>query len=485
MDFIKIISLIILVILIFNFVIFIHELGHFLAAKWRGMHVDRFQIWFGKPIWKKTIGGVQYGLGWFPAGGFVSLPQMATMEAIEGNVEEGEKKNLTPAKPLDKIIVAAAGPLFSFLLAFGAACLVWVLGTPDEKIMTTTIGYVVKDSPAQGILQVGDKILEIEGKPMYYWQRGGTLSETVTGAIVLSEGDTVEFKVLRDGKELELSTGFTIPDVGLLGRSYRKVGIDFERPLVVDDYFKQLNSKENVANTPAELGGLEKGDRLLSANGQRLLSPSQLDDIISNGEPVVFEVQRGDLTLSKTVTLQKPEGMDRYLLGVQFAGLTSDVGVREIIHPDPFTQCKQQVSMMWTTISKVISPKTDINAGHMNSFVGIADNYYQMLKMDYALNRILWFTVLLNINLAILNLLPLPVLDGGHITTSLIEIITRRPVPAKIMLVLQNAFVLLLLGFMLVLATKDIFGIGQRQSNGTATPKEIIFVPPVLNESSQ
>ena len=71
------------VVMLFNFMIFIHELGHFFAARWRGLYVDRFQIWFGRPIWKKTVNGVQWGLGWIPAGGFVSLPQMAPMEAIE------------------------------------------------------------------------------------------------------------------------------------------------------------------------------------------------------------------------------------------------------------------------------------------------------------------------------------------------------------------------------------------------------------------
>ena len=103
------------VVMLFNFMIFVHELGHFFAARWRGLYVDRFQIWFGRPIWKKTINGVQWGLGWIPAGGFVSLPQMAPMEAIEGSVEL--PKDLKPVKPLDKIIVAAAGPVASFLLA--------------------------------------------------------------------------------------------------------------------------------------------------------------------------------------------------------------------------------------------------------------------------------------------------------------------------------------------------------------------------------
>ena len=87
MSILKIIVIALEVLLLFNLLIFVHELGHFLAARWRGLKIDRFAIWFGKPIWKKKIGGVEYALGTIPAGGYVSLPQMATMEVIEGKGE--------------------------------------------------------------------------------------------------------------------------------------------------------------------------------------------------------------------------------------------------------------------------------------------------------------------------------------------------------------------------------------------------------------
>src|SRR5215472_11273729 len=112
------------VVLLFNLLIGVHELGHFLAAKWRGLKIDRFAIWFGKPIWKAKIGGVEYALGWIPAGGYVALPQMATMEAIEGK-SDTPAEQLPNVAPLDKIIVAVAGPLFSFLLALFFAITVW------------------------------------------------------------------------------------------------------------------------------------------------------------------------------------------------------------------------------------------------------------------------------------------------------------------------------------------------------------------------
>src|SRR5580692_10970414 len=104
------------VVLLFNLLIGVHELGHFLAAKWRGLKIDRFAVWFGKPIWKKKINGVEYALGSIPAGGYVSLPQMAPMDIIEGKTEKTSEP-LPPISALDKIIVAVAGPLFSFGLA--------------------------------------------------------------------------------------------------------------------------------------------------------------------------------------------------------------------------------------------------------------------------------------------------------------------------------------------------------------------------------
>ena len=149
-DFLYGLLLVIIVIGLFNIMIFVHELGHFLAARWRGLQVDRFQIWFGKPIWKKTINGVQYGLGWIPAGGFVALPQMAAMESIEG--ENLDKESLPPVSPLDKIIVAFAGPLFSLMLAVVAGFLVWGIGKPQDSIKSNVVGGVIHESPL-GALQ--------------------------------------------------------------------------------------------------------------------------------------------------------------------------------------------------------------------------------------------------------------------------------------------------------------------------------------------
>ena len=130
----RVVLIIIEVLVLFNLLIVVHELGHFLAARWRGLVIEKFGIWFGKPLWKRTIGGVQYSLGSLPFGGFVALPQLAPMDIIEGKVDV-DRAQLPPASALDKIIVAIAGPLFSMLLALAFACIVWAVGHPvgDRK----------------------------------------------------------------------------------------------------------------------------------------------------------------------------------------------------------------------------------------------------------------------------------------------------------------------------------------------------------------
>src|SRR3954464_12263027 len=146
MHILKVIFVLLEVILLFNLLIFVHELGHFLAARWRGLKVDRFAVWFGTPIWKKKINGVEYALGTIPAGGYVSPPQMATMEMIEGKGESSGQP-LPPISPLDKIIVAIAGPLFSLLLGFVFAVIVWQIGKPEGQ-ETTMVGWVEPSGPA-------------------------------------------------------------------------------------------------------------------------------------------------------------------------------------------------------------------------------------------------------------------------------------------------------------------------------------------------
>src|SRR6201991_3474677 len=144
----RVLFLVLEVLILFNLIIVVHEVGHFLAARWRGLVIEKFGVWFGKPLWKKTINGVQYSLGSIPFGGFVALPQLAPLDIIEGKADV-DRATLPRISALDKIIVAIAGPLFSLLLALVFASIVWAVGHPvSESDTTTTIGYMPAESPA-------------------------------------------------------------------------------------------------------------------------------------------------------------------------------------------------------------------------------------------------------------------------------------------------------------------------------------------------
>ncbi len=443
------ILVIFVVIVIFNIIIFVHELGHFLAARWRGLEVERFQIWFGKPIWKKTHNGVQYGLGWVPFGGFVTLPQMATMEGIEG--ENLTEKPLPPAKPIDKIIVAFAGPLFSFLLAVVTAVAVYYIGKPDQRLDTTTVGYVKSDSPAQKAgFKTGDKILSINGHAVNCF--AGNMDEGIIENIATSEGDKITFKVSREGhpEPLTLTSGFIIPETPWWQRkAMRQVGLGYK---------EQVAIAKVIENGPAAEAGVRKGDIITSLNGQPATSLLPFFDISKKGETAKLIIKRGNQLVTTEVTPRKalPPYDTHPVFGMQFAPDES-VFTSEIVHPTPGKQILDSALMMKKTIQLVASKISSIGIDQLAGPVGIGKGYYQMLTSSKdGWKLALSFTVLFNINLAILNMLPFPVLDGGHITLSILEIIAKKPVQPRIFEYVQTVFVLLIFGLFLYITSKDI-----------------------------
>lgn len=455
-------GIIFLVILVFNLMILVHEWGHFLAARWRGLKVDKFQIWFGKPVWKMNYNGVQYGLGWIPAGGFVALPQMAPMEAIEGGSGE-DREVLPPITPLDKIIVAFAGPLFSFLLACLFAVVVWQVGKPEQEgMVTTTIGYVFEESEAaKAGLKPGDKILEIDGRPVKTF---GGLVDSVRWNVVSSESNPIPFLVERPGA----SGPLTIPVQAEIAESKKDSiwSAIFKRKELreVGIVGKQTPMVSGVqANSPAAEAGIKQGDLIVSVDGTPLLSLFQLGEYIEKNpsKPLELGVIRGrhtgkeeNLTINVTPRLpdiRPADAPQRQLIGVEW----DPQGLRQPAYPKPLHQVWDAVKTMRATIAAIISPKSEINVGHLSGPLGIGRVYYTLLNDPYGLQRVLWFSVVLNVNLAIMNLLPFPVLDGGHITMALYEWIRRRPINIRVLEVVQMACVFLLLGFMVFVSLKD------------------------------
>jgi regulator of sigma E protease len=464
------------VVLLFNLLIGVHELGHFLAAKWRGLKIDRFAIWFGKPIWKKKIGGVEYALGWIPAGGYVALPQMASMEIIEGKGGEPEEKIIEPfaervggdlkeakidalpnVSPFDKIIVAFAGPLFSFALAIVFACVVWGVGKPsNEADNTTVIGWVSptdsngNPAPAwKAGLRPGDTILEIDGHPVTGFSPSS--QDSVTWRIVTSENTNIAIKYVRDGKEeMAYATPFHRPTKWYERKDLRHILITPAMKAIIDQV---------ASNSPAALAGLTNGDEIIALNGNKIYSPLAIfsaEDEMSNSpvKPLALTIRRGNEEFNRTLLAAKP---------VQPTNSNPSLGILAwgeetnalLVHPSPLEQIQSSVGQIFGTFHALFASKSEIGVQQLGGAVMIIRVYSNLFQDEDGWRRVLWFSVILNVNLALINMLPLPVLDGGHITLSLIEAIRRRPVSVRILNAIQSGFAVLLIAFMLYIAFFD------------------------------
>lgn len=444
------------VIVLFNLLIVVHELGHFLAARWRGLVIEKFGVWFGKPLWKKTFNGVEYSLGSIPLGGFVALPQLAPMDIIEGETD-ADRAKLPPISVPDKIIVAVAGPLFSLLLALVFATLVWAVGHPvGEADMTTVIGYVEPGSPGEKAgLKAGDKILEVDGKRV---TRFSGMNDSVTWNVIRSEGETIPFVVERNGQRLSVTVvPYLAPTSGWRRKSVRQVLIyPASKPIIA----------EVDAATPAAKAGLQPGDIIQGFNGQPMYNAIALADFIRQHpkSELKLDVLRGDRRFQTSLTpvpiMTKGKMMPR--IGIAW----DTTGKLTIAHPNPVEQVYDSVTSTLNTIEAVISPKSDVKLQHLSGPVGIVRIYYLLFESDRGWQLALWFSVILNVNLAILNMLPIPVLDGGHIVLALVEAVRRKPVNIRVLEIVQTGCAVLIIGYIAYVSFFDVGDwLGEKRSN--------------------
>lgn len=469
----KVILTIVEVVLLFNLMIVVHELGHYWAALWRGLKVERFQIWFGKPIWKKKINGVQWGLGWLPFGGFVALPQMAPMETIEGGDKEA-REALPNVTPLDKIIVAIAGPIFSVLLAVVLAVIVWQVGTPSyAREKTTIVGGVDREWVGAEFVNVGDQILKVNDVEVNAWFGA---NNSVTSEVAFSEGPTVDLTLRsQEGEERVV----TVPvaereDVDAFARGMvRNLPIGGAATAIVGGV---------LPDGPADRAGLETKDVIKSIEGTPIQYNYEVSDFVEahDGKPmemvVAREVEGIPTELSLTVTPLRPvagDGLkpedvpDRPMLGIGWG-----IGERVIEYPTVGHQIKDSAMAIFRMFGALFSSKSDIGVKDMSGPLMIGRAFYSMFADD-GWQKALWFAVLINVNLAILNMMPLPVLDGGHVVLAIGEWIRKKPVSGRILEVVQTAFALALLSLMAYVTILD----GRSMFGGGGGGGELQFPP--------
>lgn len=441
-----------MVALFFGGSIFVHELGHFLAAKWRGLHIERFSIGFGPKIVSWTRGGVEYRLSWLPLGGYVALPQLADMRGIEGDASI-DADAMPPIGYRDKVIVAVAGAVFNILFAFLLATILFFTGRPtSEDRASVEVGFLSDTlltasgeevpAPAKSAgLQVGDLIRSIDGTPVHDWEDIHTAIALSTGKT--AEGDReIEFVVERDGQQLTLPVQPILSE----GMKLRQVGLRPGYTVMVGNVFP---------NSPVEKAGIQAGDTLLALDGQPVRSIAFYTTYLKEkgAQPVTVTYERDGAVRSATITPEEvvvsTDGRTAMLSGI--AGFDTN---RSLLHQTPVEQLKEVAVTTYTNLRALLHIDSDIGISHMSGPVGII----RVIKSaaQYDMLNTLWIVIFINVSLAFFNMLPIPVLDGGHIAFATVNKLRRKPINPNVIASLQGSFMILLFGMMMYVTFFDV-----------------------------
>jgi regulator of sigma E protease len=386
--------------------VLIHEWGHFIAAKMCGVRVDVFSIGFGGRIWGWKRGDTDYRVSWLPLGGYVKM-------AGDNPAEErsGAPYEFLSRPRWQRFIIAVAGPFMNVLTTF---VIFWgiyaVVGMPtDASLRLPSEVAAVPQSAGPNGVQPGDRILQINGMKTPKW-------EDVEAALdKLKPGGAVSMEVLREGQQKSIET---------------KLPTDPASADSVVGYPAQAAVIDEVqGGFPADKAGLQTGDRVIRINGKPVVAWGQLVDAVrnSNGDPVHFVVQRGPQQIAMTMTPTK--GMDATTGEVVWQiGVLQQV--EEAYEHQGFVQSiGDAVDATNRTGQEIVDVLTGLFAGKVSvrdlaGPVGIVRVSGQAAKRGPT--TLLELTAVISLNLGLLNLLPIPILDGGHVLLLLIESGMRR-----------------------------------------------------------
>ncbi len=437
--------------------VFIHEFGHFAAAKLSGMRADVFAIGFGKRLfgWNKKSGfsfgelpkdfdgegHTDYRLSLLPLGGYVKIAGMVD-ESMDTSFAEKEPQPYEfRAKPLwAKIFVITAGVFMNLVLAW---VIFWGANFFQGKPITptTTIGYVEPGSKADSIgFKTGDKIISINGKPVSNWE------DLRADIFINTLGENLNVKFLRDGKEENLLVSRKeIPEDETKGLFLIPAGI---KPAI----------GEVLKDSPADSAGLKTGDVLLTVNNENVYTPKQTTGIISShaGVALPLKVLRGKDTLNISVTPGKDAKIGVGIAPV-FLGATQmrTYGFFESFYQG-WKDIEKMTELTFSMVGKVFSGNVEVG----KAFGGpIKIAQIAAKSADNGIASFLYFLALLSLSLAIINIMPFPVLDGGHLVMIIIEAIIRREIPIKIKMAIQNTGLVLLLLLMAFIIYNDIISL--------------------------
>ncbi|MCL2184898.1 MAG: site-2 protease family protein [Treponema sp.] len=410
-------------------VVFVHELGHFLAARLVKIHVEAFSIGWGNPILKKKIGSVEYRLGMFPVGGYCKMKGETDYNKAWENMEQGikpEEGSYLAASPLARILVAFAGPFFNLIFAMILLSFIWGFGfeinTIGNKIILASEIMPEENFPADiAGLKTGDRIVEIGNKSINYYHE-------IQENIALNPSKSLPVTIEREGKYHQLQVTPNLDKSSGAG----KIGVMFWIDPVIESVKK---------GSIADHAGLFPGDRIVNVNGIPVNNTEDFRKIrAQEPENYIIKYERKGMLGETAFTAdnnQEELGFAWETIRYRTPNLSIPAavakGFKEGIKTLKVSITSLRLLFMGIDLTKAVS-------GPVRITYMIGESAAQGFGQGFSsgLRSMAEFIALISVALCVMNLLPLPIIDGGMIILFFIEMIRKKPIPPKAISIFQT-----------------------------------------------
>ncbi|MEZ4600476.1 MAG: RIP metalloprotease RseP [Syntrophotaleaceae bacterium] len=425
-------------ILMLGVLVFVHELGHFVVAKLAGVKVLKFSLGFGPRLISRKWGETEYMICAVPLGGYVQMFGESSREEDDEPVSEEDRgRSFSEKPPSRRLAIIAAGPFMNLLLPFLVLPLAYMIGVsmPAYFDQPACVGFVVPASPAaEAGLSTGDCIAAIGQRPVESWGEANK-------ALLEQAGKAPSMTVRRREEQLQTvvpaaeTAAEGLESLGLLPRQAAVIG------MVVD-------------GMPAQKAGLQAGDRIVAVGEEPIGSWYDLKGAIQRGgeEPQVFQVERDGRVLKKVIS-PLPGGDNGYLIGIQHQVETvfKSFALWDAVKIGA-DQAVEWVELTMVFIKKLIFGH--VSAKNIGGPITVVQWAGQAAQNDFS--SLLSMLAFLSIQLGILNLFPIPILDGGHLLFNLFELVFRRPLSPRVREIAQQVGLVLILLLMALAFYNDI-----------------------------
>lgn len=431
----------------------VHEFGHFWVARKLGVKVLKFSVGFGKAIWSRTTGpdDTEYAIGAIPLGGYV---KMLDENEDENGISEAELPRAFNRQPLWKrTSIVLAGPMFNFIFAILAYWIVFSMGVDG---IAPVVGKVVEDSiAAAGGFRAGDEITHIDGRPNRSWDEQRLYLYNQAFGRKRIEVDVIDTSGMQQHRIMDLS-GLSLHQInpGLLESGIGLIGFIPEIPA-------QIGTVD--PGSPADLAGLRTGDTVLYIDGETVSAWQDMVILVQAraGKSARFDVIREGEVVAVSIIPARIEQDGRVFgrIGVRPAPIELPDEVLVHVEYGPLEAFGRSVENVWIMSSVTLKMlwkilRFEVSAKNISGPLTIAQYAGQTVRVG--IDRFLLFLAVVSISLGVINLLPIPLLDGGHLLYYAIELFTGGPVSREVMLWGQQIGIVALFGLMSLAFYNDI-----------------------------